>query len=226
MWVLNWYLTCCSEFGLMWLKDTARGQTASLLRFINHTQIRVYPVELWTSDQPVAQAATYTTHNTTQHNTPDNNTQHNTQHNKHNTTQPTTQHNKHNTTHNTIQHTTQYNTTQHTTQHNTTQHNTKHTTHPTDKHQCPHRDSNPQSEQPTGRRPTPWTARPPGSARTKLVVCDWLKWGNLRQREHLGDPGVDGRIMLRWIFRKWDVGVWTLSSWLRIGTVGGHLWMR
>jgi len=22
----------------------------------------------------------------------------------------------------------------------------------------------------------------------------------------LGDPGVDGRIILRWIFRKWDVG--------------------
>jgi len=38
-----------------------------------------------------------------------------------------------------------------------------------------------------------------------------------------GDPGVDGRIILRWIFRKWDVGVWTASSWLRIGTGGGHL---
>jgi hypothetical protein len=29
-------------------------------------------------------------------------------------------------------------------------------------------------------------------------------WGNLRERDHLGDPGVDGRIILRWIFRKWD----------------------
>ena len=38
-----------------------------------------------------------------------------------------------------------------------------------------------------------------------------------------GDPGVDGRVILRWIFRKWDVGVWTGSSWLRIGTGGGHL---
>ena len=28
---------------------------------------------------------------------------------------------------------------------------------------------------------------------------------------------------LRWIFRKWDVGIWTGSSWLRIGTGGGHL---
>jgi len=48
-------------------------------------------------------------------------------------------------------------------------------------------------------------------------------WGNLRERDHLGDPGVDGRIILRWIFRKWDVGVWTGSSSLRIWTSGGHL---
>jgi len=30
--------------------------------------------------------------------------------------------------------------------------------------------------------------------------------GNMEERDHLGDPGVDGRIILRWIFRKWDVG--------------------
>ena len=42
----------------------------------------------------------------------------------------------------------------------------------------------------------------------------------------LGSPGVDGRIMLRWFFRKWDMGVWTGSSWLRIGTGGGHLRRR
>ena len=29
--------------------------------------------------------------------------------------------------------------------------------------------------------------------------------GNLREINHLEDPGVDGRIILRWIFRKWDV---------------------
>jgi len=29
--------------------------------------------------------------------------------------------------------------------------------------------------------------------------------GNLRERDHWGDPGVDGRLILRWIFRKWDV---------------------
>jgi len=32
-----------------------------------------------------------------------------------------------------------------------------------------------------------------------------------------------GRIILRWIFRKWDVGACTGSIWLRIGTGGGHL---
>ena len=37
-------------------------------------------------------------------------------------------------------------------------------------------------------------------------------WGNLKERDHLGDPGVDERIILRWIFRKWDVGVGTGSS--------------
>jgi len=47
--------------------------------------------------------------------------------------------------------------------------------------------------------------------------------GTLRERDHLEDPGLDGRIILRWIFRKWDVEVWTGSSWLRIGTGGGHL---
>jgi len=33
-------------------------------------------------------------------------------------------------------------------------------------------------------------------------------WGNLRERDHLGDPGVDGRTILRLKLRKWDVGVW------------------
>ena len=43
------------------------------------------------------------------------------------------------------------------------------------------------------------------------------------KRDNLGDTGVVGRIILRWICRKWDVGVGTGLSWLRIGTGGGPL---
>ena len=41
-----------------------------------------------------------------------------------------------------------------------------------------------------------------------------------------GDPEVDGRIILRWIFRKWEGVVGTGWSWLRIETGGGRLWVR
>jgi len=48
-------------------------------------------------------------------------------------------------------------------------------------------------------------------------------WGNLRERAHREDQGVDGKIILRCIFRKWDVGAWTRSFWLRRGAGGGLL---
>jgi len=50
--------------------------------------------------------------------------------------------------------------------------------------------------------------------------------GKPEGKNQLEDPGVDERIILRWIFRKWDVGVWTGLTWLRKGTGGGHLWMQ
>ena len=56
--------------------------------------------------------------------------------------------------------------------------------------------------------------------RGEVYTVFW--WGGVREGDHLGDPDVDGRIILRWIFRKWD-GVWTGSSWLRILTGGTHL---
>jgi hypothetical protein len=46
------------------------------------------------------------------------------------------------------------------------------------------------------------------------------------ERGYWGDQGVDGRIILRWIFRKLGGVVGTGWSWLRIGTGGGHLWVR
>ena len=53
--------------------------------------------------------------------------------------------------------------------------------------------------------------------------CTGFWWGNLRERDHWGDPDVDGRKILRWIFGKWEGVVRTGWSWLRIGTGGGHL---
>jgi hypothetical protein len=48
-------------------------------------------------------------------------------------------------------------------------------------------------------------------------------WGNMRERDHLEDAGVNSRIVLRWIFRKWNGGQWTGLMWLMIGRDGGHL---
>jgi hypothetical protein len=56
--------------------------------------------------------------------------------------------------------------------------------------------------------------------RGKLRTGFW--WGNLRERDHLEDPDIDRKIILRLIFRKWVVGAWTGSIWLRKGTGGGH----
>ena len=54
-------------------------------------------------------------------------------------------------------------------------------------------------------------------------MCTGLWCGNLKERGHLGDPGLDGKIKLRWTCRKWDVGIWTGSSWLRIETDGAYV---
>ena len=48
-------------------------------------------------------------------------------------------------------------------------------------------------------------------------------WTNLRERANLEDTGIDGRIIFRWIYRKWDVEAWNESICLRIEAGGGHL---
>jgi hypothetical protein len=50
--------------------------------------------------------------------------------------------------------------------------------------------------------------------------------GSLRERDHWGDQDIDGRIILRWIFKKLEGFVGTERSWLRIGKGGGHFWVR
>jgi hypothetical protein len=54
-------------------------------------------------------------------------------------------------------------------------------------------------------------------------VHTWVCWGDLTERDHLEDLRVDGRIILKWIFKKWDVEAWTRLMWLGIGTGGGLL---
>jgi hypothetical protein len=41
----------------------------------------------------------------------------------------------------------------------------------------------------------------------KREVYTGFWWGDLREGDHLGDPGVDERIILKWIFNTWDGGM-------------------
>jgi len=50
--------------------------------------------------------------------------------------------------------------------------------------------------------------------------------GKPEGRRPMGDLVVDGWIILRWISRKWDVGIWTGLGWHRIETGSERLWVR
>jgi len=53
--------------------------------------------------------------------------------------------------------------------------------------------------------------------------CVGSSWENRREGDHWGDLGVDGWIILGWLSRRWDVGIWTGLGWPRIETGGGRL---
>jgi len=53
--------------------------------------------------------------------------------------------------------------------------------------------------------------------------CIGSWWGNRRKRDHWGDLGADGWIILGWISTRWDVGIWIGLGWPRIETGGGRL---
>jgi hypothetical protein len=54
-----------------------------------------------------------------------------------------------------------------------------------------------------------------GKRRGKVYTVFW--WRNLRERDYLEVPGVDGRILLRWILRKWD----GCMDWIDLALVAG-----
>jgi hypothetical protein len=56
----------------------------------------------------------------------------------------------------------------------------------------------------------------------KGEVCTGFWWGKPGGKIPLGRHSVDWRITLRWIFRIWDLWVWTRLSWFRVGTGGVH----
>jgi len=61
-----------------------------------------------------------------------------------------------------------------------------------------------------------------GERRGVYMVWVWKP----EDKRPLGRPRSRWEDNIKWIYRKWDVGLWTGSSWLRIGAGGGHLWMR
>jgi hypothetical protein len=65
-----------------------------------------------------------------------------------------------------------------------------------------------------------WAGHVARWGKREVLTAFW--WGDLREGDHLGDTGVDGRIILKCIFKKWG-GAWTELYWLRIGTGGGLL---
>jgi hypothetical protein len=47
-----------------------------------------------------------------------------------------------------------------------------------------------------------WVRRVAHTVEGEVHIGHW--WGDLRERDHLEDVGVDGMIILKWIFKMWD----------------------
>jgi hypothetical protein len=60
---------------------------------------------------------------------------------------------------------------------------------------------------------------------TSHLLWNWIRWPYLRQQSTNIEGDLGKAEPSLWISRNWDVKKWTGSSCIRIGTVGGHLWM-
>jgi len=66
-----------------------------------------------------------------------------------------------------------------------------------------------------------WSGRVARMSEERVCIRSW--WGNRRERDHWGDLDVDGWVILGWISRRWDVGIWIGLGCPRIETGGGRL---
>ena len=66
-----------------------------------------------------------------------------------------------------------------------------------------------------------WARHVAHMGREDVYTGNW--WRKVRETDHLEKPSANGNLILRWIFGKWEVDVWTGSIWIRIGTGCGHL---
>jgi len=66
-----------------------------------------------------------------------------------------------------------------------------------------------------------WAGHVARMGEERECIGSW--WGNQREGDHWGDLGVDGWIILGWISRRWNVGIWTELGWPSIETSGGRL---